>query len=265
LIFSLQHEEFMLQNATMRVALDTASGDNTQLELEIMVPKPKLDGGAATYDKFLYLLSSPKEIESEIEKSELERRKAFLYLLWRAKNFDFSVYTTDNPEFKPKKPLWRMWEEAERGDMRLQIDPETGYAVGFGCRVETLIQTSSMRLLETSRLFENNGELVPTVNAKHALREALRLGKDNRRSEGHRHCVIRCVGEELHQYDIDLSQLRYLSVQRLPIMRPSSVYPGLYKKVVTFCYEWNIEKPFELEGPIIRDSGTTVFLNWFDR
>jgi hypothetical protein len=192
-------------------------------------------------------------------------------LLSGAKGFDLSRYESDAKP-QPRKPLSRLWDEVQKGDITLEINSKTGRAFRRGFSMKTLIQSPKMMLLETARYYEHNDELVPTIHADYSISETFRLRKGAQPTETPFQCVIRALGEELHQYQVDLSQLREISMRHIPSVHPSSVYPGIDSDMIISRYEWNIDAPFDLEsatgsdkGLIVRDSGTTVFLKWFER
>jgi hypothetical protein len=109
------------------------------------------------------------------------------------------------------------------------------------------------RLIETRRDFENGEPLVQ--DQKYAVKETLRAG------EKALNCAIRCLNEELHLY-IGQGELTPLPGLIEQSWNESSVYPGIITHNHSCGFKFRVPSVFDRQGPIIKDSGTTISLEW---
>ena len=122
--------------------------------------------------------------------------------------------------------------------------------------VKIYIRTvDGIHLLEVRREFGNGDPLCEVQ--EYALKETLLAG------EKPLNCAIRCLAEELHYTTFGIGViLRPLVLFAEESWHESSVYPGILTHNIACHFELIVPEIFERDGPIIKDSGTTIFLEW---
>jgi hypothetical protein len=170
------------------------------------------------------------------------------------KGVDLSIYHIRGAHGS-RKSLKHLYGELLNKECFLSWDDFLERVVRTSFSTKIYIETfdGKMRLIETRREFENGEPLVQ--DQKYAVKETMRAG------EKALNCAIRCLNEELHLY-FGQGQLTPLPGLIEQSWSESSVYPGIITHNYSCGFKFLVPRVFDRQGPIIKDSGTTISLEW---
>ncbi len=161
----------------------------------------------------------------------------------------------DNFDHIGRKTLRHLHNEIQKQECYLRWDPIRERVVRSSFSVKIYIRTvDGIYLLEVRREF-GNGDPINTIQ-EYSLKETLLLG------EKPLNCAVRCLAEELNYFLLTPEQLKPLPLLVEGSWHESSVYPNILTHNYSCHFELIVPKVFDREGPIVKDSGTTIYLEW---